>query len=466
MANKLLLLLPLMLARAAHADCLDATAAFANVPFAAFSSPFTAQFSAASFAPNIDGVIGFAQSPASGYSNLAGAVRFNNQGYIDVRNGSAYTAQSPIPYSQGAWFLFRMIVDPVNKRYSAYVTPSGGTERPVGTWLPFRPEAAVSSIGAFVSQAASGAHQVCGLAINGVAVALKGGLPAPTPSPTPTPTPTPTPAPGSVGVDRFGVKKLYASASGGKDWVSKWDNGVSRTFKWGADPSDPWFKGRGDATYAVDGRGEFRVSGPVPRMYVWDPAFVSSWRNVEMTVYAKRVSDSSTSWGGIVGLARTNHGANGVSETVAGCDSRGIGARFRYDGKIDFEKETKHPASVVVNSKAKWPALPYNTWIGYKYVVYDLSNGNVKVESWLDLTDGLGGGAWQKVNEFEDNGSNWGGGGTPCKAGVSPALRLTNSDARQGSESGKPNIAVYFRSDNVGTNGLIYKRMSVREIQP
>lgn len=284
------------------------------------------------------------------------------------------------------------------------------------------------------------------------------------------------PVAGHPGIDKFGIKENYPTAHNGRVWTSTWDNGISRTFGNSAnDTSDPEFvtAGMGNASYRTAGDGILKISGSIPRMYIFNTT--KDWHNVEITVYGMRVNDTNIDYGGIQAYARTNHGVvvrseeGGVSSYL--CDTRGYGAQLTYSGKFLFEKETAHGAGngyPKVNAKSIWDAgMPKDQWIGYKFVVRDINGGkHVKLEAYIDTTNGLNGGAWTKVGEFTDNGSNFGVGYDACKSGVNPGLPLTSSNARAGSESGRPNVAVYFRSDGVGADGLLYKNASIREVDP
>lgn len=299
-----------------------------------------------------------------------------------------------------------------------------------------------------------------------ISITITAHQPAPAPSPNPSPDPS---------KDKFGIAAMYPTTQGGRVWESTWDNGKARTFgNTKNDPYDPLFKtskngrGMGDGSYETDGDGILKISGKYPRMYVFDEN--ADWTNVEITVYGMRVSDTDIAWAGIQAYARTNHGAIG-DEDANNCDTRGYGAQLTYPGDFLFEKETSHHADngyAQVGDKTIWSkGMPKNQWIGYKFVVRDVDNGqHVKLETYIDITEGKDGGEWVKVGEFTDTGSNFGVKNATCKSGVSAGLPLTSSNDRDGSETGRPNVAVYFRSDGVGTHGLLYKWASIREIAP
>jgi hypothetical protein len=260
--------------------------------------------------------------------------------------------------------------------------------------------------------------------------------------------------------DAFGIRFLQPTRPQGTYWISRW--GAPREFT-GVDPQDPWFDAdHGSGSFSAGG-GRLRISGETPRMYVHDPALQRQWRDVEVTVYFQRVADSGIPFAGMTAVVRANH----LSTEDGGadsCDTRGYGGRFRFDGHADFEKETAHPRNEATANRTLFPeGMPAGVWLGYKFVVFDADDG-VHLQLWLDTTDGRHGGDWQLVDAMVDDGHRFGS--VPCAPGIDPQLALTNAPDRAGSESGRPNASVYFRSDGIADGGLVYKWASIREIAP
>jgi hypothetical protein len=288
--------------------------------------------------------------------------------------------------------------------------------------------------------------------------------------------------------DRFGIKELYGTAPAGREWFSNWDNGRPRLVLSGEfDPYDGELQARGDGDLAIDGHGSATMSGDTPRMYVYDPSLLKLWKNVEITVYAKRVSETkSISWQGIVAGARSGSHDDvrypDVCRDVMGLPNSAYNGRLTYDGRADYGKEVlyhigdavsgdgsaKSPKTTAPFSNLTTPvdpssglnSLPRNVWIGYKFVVKNVSENSsvVKLETWMDLTDGKNGGTWTKVNEFTDSGG-W------------SATQFYQDDAK--SDWPCPNVPldhviadampfVFIRADSV--KEIDYKHFSIREI--
>lgn len=299
----------------------------------------------------------------------------------------------------------------------------------------------------------------------------------------PPPPPPPPPPPVGTTNDKYGVRMLYPTAAGGRIWFNKWDNGIARSFGdlpiKKNDPYDPEFitertdadgslSGLGDGTYTTAGDGILKITGIVPRMYVFDVN--RDWGNVEITVYGMRISDDNIDYSGIKVAMRADHGAINNEDTQP-CDNRGYALAILDTGDALIEKETCHHCpngyaqvqrtQIFTNPKA----LPFGRWIGMKAICRDIATmpGAVKLEIWADknaIND------WQKITEYVDTGVNFGVANDPCKPGVNPALALTTSNNRPGSETGRPNVSIYFRCDNVHQDGLLYKWASIRTIDP
>jgi hypothetical protein len=146
--------------------CQTSGASWQHQTFAPRNGIFTAQFDATPGAANIDGVAGLADGGAAAYTDLAAIVRFNSSGNIDARNGGAYSALAPIPYVAATTYRVRMVVDVPGHTYSAFVTPSGGSEQALSLNYAFRSEqAAANTLSSLASFTNGGTLQICNLTV-------------------------------------------------------------------------------------------------------------------------------------------------------------------------------------------------------------------------------------------------------------------------------------------------------------
>lgn len=164
---------PISIPTATPLSCITTSDTWINQPIPEQISEFTFIYDAIPNANNADAVTGLSGSTATSYSQLAAIARFNPAGYIDARNGDNYVAKSPIRYSSGTTYTFRMVVSPIRKTYSVYVKTATTPEQIVGENLAFRTEQkdlALFKMIAFTSEENS--NKVCNVRLNNQAISL------------------------------------------------------------------------------------------------------------------------------------------------------------------------------------------------------------------------------------------------------------------------------------------------------
>lgn len=302
----------------------------------------------------------------------------------------------------------------------------------------------------------------------------------------------------TAGTDVFGVRKIYPTIDGGREWYLPDDANLN------ADPvfvpavKDITLVRSGHPTvYETTGSGDIREV----RMNVHSPSGAAWWQNVEATAYFRAVSHNNPGLGmdphweleirgemhgtGSRAFGQINDGVRappgtetwpwypgklkGDDAVLAPC----LGTTYHAnqylafagaDGvartaRVHFEKEIAHTdgyASTTRPSASFFPTgwnLTAGQWFGYKFVARNVrSTGTVHLEVWLDRgADDT----WEKVAQTDDGGG-WG----------------TNNAAAGGCASTPYGYAVDeiitwagpwvgFRSDEITTQ---FQKLSVREI--
>ncbi|MDW0256655.1 MAG: discoidin domain-containing protein [Nitrososphaeraceae archaeon] len=256
-----------------------------------------------------------------------------------------------------------------------------------------------------------------------------------------------------------GVKMIYPTLSGGETWFFNPTN-----------PNDGQFD-RNGAEISKNSDGSWHLKPGTTRMlaftkssglpsdevrsslptydysrlaqtgYFYKP---TDWKNVEITIYVKVLSAAG---GGdeISLVSRSVRHSNNVHE---GCGGSSYHNNIDFtNGKFKFKKEMWHVNYDIKPYSGITIGSTMDKWIGFKGIAYNLPDGSVKLESYVDKDNNNN---WQKATEMVDK-ANWGDDMTHCN-GKSDGAAVT---------WGSPMII--FKS-----NGVTYdfKKFSVRAIVP
>jgi len=250
--------------------------------------------------------------------------------------------------------------------------------------------------------------------------------------------------------DIFGIKEIYPTKKNGFEW-----------FMNNYDPeSDSYLHNyksmvrNEDGSYSIGERSRMGVYSkdgigyPKGNMETYNFTELSKkgywykptdWKNVEITgEYLYKIGEGP----GITHYARSEH----HSLINNGCGGSSYKLKIHFDGTSSISKEQTHPKPWKIQMNKSLFGKLDKDWFRFKGIMYNLPDGTVKLENWLDpfLNN-----TWIKIAENQDKGG-WGKDGNKCQGKEDQIITW-----------GSPTAT--FRWDNVLVD---FRNLSVREIQP
>ncbi|CEO98905.1 NADH:ubiquinone oxidoreductase intermediate-associated protein 30 domain-containing protein [Plasmodiophora brassicae] len=259
---------------------------------------------------------------------------------------------------------------------------------------------------------------------------------------------------------RDGIAQLFPTSSRGGEFWSDTAWAKSRVLKkTGTDSGYELGSMRGSGTMSI-ANGMLTMQGS-PRYYIHSKKTL--WEDVEFTAYARNAgADEGVSYSGITLVARTNH--HRYKEDP--CSAHGYYCRLYFGtGQVAFQKEFCHTrqGSAIYSASKRGVAVNKkdftDSFIGMKFIVRTQPDRkSVRLQLYLDRTDGANGGSWNLVHEMVDK--DW----QPVKT-LETAFKCKYPYAPGPSFSSPvlgPKEVCFLRSDKI-TN-LMWKKVSLRNI--
>jgi hypothetical protein len=258
--------------------------------------------------------------------------------------------------------------------------------------------------------------------------------------------------------DKFGIIEIYPTSNYGETWFFNSTNPDDGLFdpnkanitknsdgSWHVQPGITrmlaFTKSSGDLSDAIRSNLSTYNYSQLSQIGYWYKP--TDWKNVEITGYFKPLA--SEGYNDISLVSRSVRHSTNVDEGCGGSSyHNNIGIN---NGAFRFKKEQWHVDYMITPYFNTTVGSIMNKWIGFKGIVYNLPNGSVKLESYIDRDDNN---QWMKVAELLDNG-NWGNDMTHCSAKTEGAVINWGSPM------------IIFKSDYITYD---FKNLSAREIAP